>query len=378
MSTYREEKRADRRLEVQLAAEAQLATTQARIAERRAVGEQRRLDQAAAREQDRKDRDERRETWAKRWKTLQTWSATHFIHLLFVPVIGVPAMLSWTAMAAYGSEVFGPIGWGLPAFSEAAAWVFAAANTITRHRHPGAPTWHLQTGTWLFAAVAAVLNFVHGAAGTAHEAGRLDFGVVMALVSVAGVIAHQLITAGPRGTREERADARIRRQAAKREFAVRRAATRVAVAELDEHGQARLVYRPGTVTLQRRFVRRAQLVDAVVPAAPIPVPDLADTLDDEITELLDSTVATEIRNSLGTAETVSDDVVELAGSGARDPRFPELLATAREAINDGRLPKRPTRRQVRELLGCRTQVAGAVRKVLIDHDDDGPTTAAVA
>ena len=139
-------------------------------------------------------------------------------------------------------------------------WAFAIATTWTIRHHPDRPTWHLRAGTWTFAAVAAALNFTHGLTGPGtHGAG---VGVVMALVSVAGVVAHQFITAGPRRSRAERGQARIDRAVARRELAARRAAVRHADAVLDENGHARLIYQPGTVTLTRRHGRTRLLTPA--------------------------------------------------------------------------------------------------------------------
>jgi hypothetical protein len=46
----------------------------------------------------------------------------------------------------------------LPAFSEGAMWAFAAATTLTRHRHPARPLWYLRTGTAVFAAYGAPMR----------------------------------------------------------------------------------------------------------------------------------------------------------------------------------------------------------------------------
>ena len=122
--------------------------------------------------------------------------------LLFVPVITVPAVLSWTAMSEFGARLYGPPGLLLPAFSEGTMWAFAAAVTITVRRHPGRHVWHLRAGIAVFALIGAALNFLHGLTVSTPlfpglPSGPLA-GAVMAIVSVAGVIAHQLITAGPR------------------------------------------------------------------------------------------------------------------------------------------------------------------------------------
>ena len=212
--------RQDRLISAQIDRDREAARVQARIAERQARAQMRReedLARAAARQQARERRAARR-------AARMAWLRGHVLDLLFVPVIVVPAVLAWTAMAAYGGQLYGPPGLVLPAFSEGAMWAFAIATTWTIRHHPGRPTWHLRAGTWTFAAVAAALNFLHGLTGPGtHGAG---VGVVMALVSAAGVVAHQFITAGPRRSRAERGQARIDRAVARRELAARRAAVR--------------------------------------------------------------------------------------------------------------------------------------------------------
>jgi hypothetical protein len=252
-SAWREELRQDRLLRAQIDRDREAARTQLRIAERQALARARREEQhasAAARQQARRARAARRTARA-------VWVRGHVLDLLFVPVIVVPAVLAWTAMAAYGYQVYGPPGLALPAFSEGAMWAFAAATTITRRRHPERPVWHLRLGTLVFAAVGAVLNFAHGMTAPSAAPGPQGLAVatVMAVVSVAGVVAHQFVTAGPRRSRAERGQARIARAAARRELAACRAAVRHATADLDEHGNARLVYEPGLAALTRHHGR---------------------------------------------------------------------------------------------------------------------------
>jgi hypothetical protein len=271
---WREEIRQDRLLRAQIDRDREAARAGLRITERDARARARREDAQArttARRQARRARAACRTAQA-------AWVRAHVLDLLFVPVIAVPAVLAWTAMAAYGSQVYGPPGLALPAFSEGAMWAFAAATTLTRHRHPGRPVWHLRLGTAVFAAYGAALNFAHGM--TAAPVPGVPRGpavaIVMAVVSVAGVTAHQLVTAGPHRPAAERAHARIARAAARRELGARRAALRHAVADLDEHGNARLVYTPGLATLTRRG-GRTQLDHApdghrplaLIPAGPV-------------------------------------------------------------------------------------------------------------
>jgi hypothetical protein len=237
--SWREEARRDRLVGAQIDRDREAARTRGRIAEREAAAAARR----SARAQARADRAARR-------AALAAWGAGHVTDLLFVPVIAVPAVLSWTAMAAYGASLYGPAGRALPALSEGAMWAFAAAVTITRHRHPGRPVWHLRLGTVVFAGFGAALNFAHGLSAYGPVAG-----VVMALVSVAGVTAHQLVTAGPRRGRSDREADRIARAITRRERAARRAAVRRAPVDLDADGTARLVFESGAAALSRRFGR---------------------------------------------------------------------------------------------------------------------------
>jgi hypothetical protein len=268
----REEARRDRLITARIEREAAEARARMRIeADREWEASRTRARQARA---DRRQRA--RQARAERLAGRAAWLREHTIDLLFVPVIAVPAALAWTAMAAYGASVYGPPGVALPALSEGAMWAFAGATTITRRRHPHRPVWHLRAGTVIFAAYGAVLNFLHGMSTAGGPHGPV-VGVSMALVSVAGVTAHQLVTAGPRRTRAERDAARLGRAAARRELAARRAAVRHALIDLDENGTATLLYQPGTARLGRRRGRtrlvRARAPDDELRADPSPNDD---------------------------------------------------------------------------------------------------------
>ena len=215
---WREEMRQDRLIRAQIGQDREAARAQLRITERDARARGRRQDAHArtvARQQAREARAARRQQAharaVARRAARAAWVVRHVLDLLFVPVIAVPAVLAWTAMAAYGSQIYGPPGLALPAFSEGAMWAFAVATTVTRHRHPDRPIWHLRLGTAVSAAYGAALNFAHGMSPAGPGPHGPAAGVVYALVSVAGVIVHQLVTAGPRRSRAERAHARIAR-----------------------------------------------------------------------------------------------------------------------------------------------------------------------
>jgi hypothetical protein len=241
-----EERRQDERLRMEL-----------RLQQEAARAEQRRQDDAAWAEESRKakaakaaSKAEARAERARASLARRKWLHEHTVDLLFVPVIGVPGALAWDAMAAYGTSVWGPLGVALPLFSEGAMWAFDFAIAIRRRRNPDAPVWHLQIGLAVFACFGAALNFLHGTAPTTRSHG-LNKGIAMAVVSVAGVIAHQLVIAGPRKSRAEQELDRFRRAAERRQAAARKAATDMALIDIDEEGHADLVYEPGTYRLSR-------------------------------------------------------------------------------------------------------------------------------
>jgi hypothetical protein len=206
------------------------------------------------RRRDRADRDvrgaARRAERARSAGRALSAAREHAVGLLFVPVIGVPVLLAWSAMAAWGLTVWGPVGVLLPLFSEGGMWAFDFAVALRRRQDPDAPVWHLQLGIAVFAAIGGGLNFTHGMSpGTPHHG--LGIGIPMALVSDGGVAAHQLLIAGPRRARAERHRARLERLIARREHAARMAAARHARVMLDVQGGAALVYRAGTARLTR-------------------------------------------------------------------------------------------------------------------------------
>jgi hypothetical protein len=339
-----------------------------------------RADQSAAAKLARAERDRRAARRAATRTAVAGWVRGHVLDLLFVPVIVVPGVLAWSAMAAYGRTVFGPVGITLPLFSEAAMWAFAFATTLARQA--GRPTGWLTVGVWVFAAVAGVLNFTHGVA-----TGSVGHGVVMALVSVGGVIVHQLVTAAParqRRSRGERTAARLARRAERRINSVRRAAVRGAVADLASDGSARLIYRPGLVAYDRPFWRRARLVPATVPGLPVAVSDSAQRVGEDLAaEIAEYLTGLPTKgsdgnggNTPGTAQTPAPAAPVEPGAAAIAKRLPRLLARARAGIDAGKLAPRPTRTEVQKYLRVRAEVAVAVTHAL-HSNDDGPTATEV-
>lgn len=359
MSSWAENRRADR-----------VAAAEQAREDRKMLLEQRRADRehdARIRaEADEAARDRRKAAWAK----LTDWVRAHVMDLMFIPVIVVPAVLAWTAMAVYGEKIFGGPGVLLPLFSEGAMWVFAFAVPIAARA--GRSTAWLHTGTWVFAAVAGVLNFVHG---VEQPGGGVGHGVVMALVSVGGVVVHQLVHANPMRTRRtatERAALKVEREARRRLHRVRRAAVRQAAARVAPDGTATLIYRPGTFTLRGRF-GRARLAPATVPGLPVTAPDdaVADGLADEITAYLtalpapDAALPGKAAHPTGNAETPLAEVpAELAD------KVGKYVARVRRAIDENKLSAHPSQTEVRKFLRIRSNDAAVVYRVL-NHDNGG-------
>ncbi|MFD9734308.1 hypothetical protein [Umezawaea sp. NPDC059074] len=396
MSTYAENRRADRaaqaeqrRADLAAKTEADLKARQverdARRADQVMLIEQRRATQAADAQRVQAEKAAARDRRARASRAVAGWVSAHTLDLLFVPVILVPAVLAWSAISGYGHDLYGTPGWTLPLYSEAAMWAFAFAVAAARRGYR--PVARLLLGLWVSAAVSATLAFLHGLTATG---GSVTDGVVMAVVAVGGVIVHQIVdtasTAGPRRTREQRAADRLHRLAVKRVDAVRRAAVRTAVADLAADGTATLLHRPGVVGLRRRPWGRARLVAVTVPGLPVaPLPEVdavVDSLTDEISAYLSTLPTVEpippAGNDLdpsGNAET-SDPLllVELAGLPADTAdKVPGYVSRVRAAIDSGRLPAAPSQTAVRKFLRIRSEVAAVVHRVLTHSGPDGPT-----
>jgi hypothetical protein len=393
MSSWREERRKDQAAAAEQARADRVAGAQIGIEQRKADNEARVAAMRVRAEQGRKDRADRRRVRAARLAKLRRWLVEEAPASI---VMGSPMLLAWTAMAAYGHLIYGPVGWILPLFSEAAMIWFALA--VRRARRENRPVGWLRVGLVVFAAQSAVLNFVHGIAG---PAGSWDRGVVMAAVAVGGVTVHQLITAGPRTprSRPERMRGRTARLAQRRVAAIQRAAVGQAVAEMSSDGTVRLVYRAGVVTLQRHgLLRRVRVIEAlpVVPepavaAAPEPlVPGVGPAgspLADEVELWLAAQLAPGGSHTTGTAETPGTaggsatawdppGNQQPGGSGNRlggsaGTTETELLARAWQAIRAGHLPSEPSKRDVQKVLKVRAEVAGRIAKAIKDHDDEG-------
>ncbi|MEU4672435.1 hypothetical protein AB0F91_31780 [Amycolatopsis sp. NPDC023774] len=254
MSTWAENRRADRIADAEQRRADAAAKLDRTLTAAAAQAEQRRADQAAAAGLAKARRADRKAARAAAFARVTGWVDANRVKLPIYLLAMVSAVMAIPAMAGYGQDTYGDwTGNALPALSELGMWAFALAVEVSARRHPDRPTWALKTGVWLFSGVGFALNVLHGL----HRG--WDAAVVMGIVSVAGVIAHQIAVASPRRSRAERDEAKIERQATRKIAKVRTAAVRHAVAEIDEFGDARLVFDAGHFTLTRRPLRRPTL-----------------------------------------------------------------------------------------------------------------------
>lgn len=196
----REERRQDRLVAAQIEREREAARLEARQAE---------LDAADARRLRRAEEraaatEARRAARAETLSALGAWVSEHSIDLMFAPVIGVPAWLGWDAMSNFGQALYGGPGAALPVLSETAMWIFEFAIVRSRRKDPHAAVWPLYVGMVAFALICASLNFMHGLTGPIP--GDIppgpEAGLVYALISVSGIIAHQIVALGGRKRKE--------------------------------------------------------------------------------------------------------------------------------------------------------------------------------
>ncbi|MBK1784551.1 hypothetical protein [Prauserella cavernicola] len=277
-----EQRRADRMVAAEQSRLDADAASARRIRERESLAEQSRRDEQLRAEQRQGEQAERRARRDAKRAKLRAWAAANTVDLLIYPAVLIAFAMAGPSMAIYGAEVYGSaLGWLLPGISELLMLAFAVAVLIARRQDAARPVGMLQAGVWVFAALSAGLNLLHG----------LDkgwsAGIVMAIVAVSGIVAHQLTLATPPRPAAERAAARIARREARKVARVRRAAVRHAVAEIAEDGTARLVYTPGRYVLTGRRGRRLEA--AIVPGSavesdPIELPDWDTALADLIAD----------------------------------------------------------------------------------------------
>ena len=278
---WQDELRANRAAKAEAARLDQAAATGNEIAAMKAAGEEARADRElaaelaakaaeTAEEKAQKRRDDRKARWAK----VTAFAKGHVVDGLIYGIAVVSFVMAASAMAGYGADVYAsPLGRLLPLITELGMWAFAIAVLYARSKDKARPVWGYQAGVWVFGTLAFVTNAAHGAAR------GFDAGLIMGVVSVAGVIAHQLAIATPPRSRAQRAANKLAAARVAKTHAAARAALKRAAAQIDAEGNARLTYAPGTYEVRRR---------RLVPVTADPdIPGPPDSLDAEIAALLD-------------------------------------------------------------------------------------------
>jgi hypothetical protein len=280
--SWQDEHRANRAAKAEQARLEQQAQTGNEIALMKAAGGEARADRELAAELTRQadedarvERDRRREEHKKRWKKLTAFVKGHVVHGLIYSIAVVSFVMAASAMSDYGASVYasGP-GRLLPLITELGMWAFAVAVQIVRKQDRTRSVWGLKVGVWVFGALAFVTNAVHGVTRGP------DAVLIMGVVSVAGVIAHQLAIADPPRSRAQRAADKLAAAQVAKTNAAARAALKMATAQIDADGNARLTFAPGTYQVTRGCLR------AVTPDPDVPGPP--DALDAAIAALLDA------------------------------------------------------------------------------------------
>ncbi|WP_226360946.1 urease accessory UreF family protein [Pseudonocardia sp. ICBG1142] len=266
-ATRAAERREGRALDARLAREAADAAAQRRITEQNARRDRAQADRESAERRRTERRQARATARAAARNRALTWASAHVVELLIYPIALLSFALAAPAMAAYGTTIYGPGGVLLAGIPELGMWAFALAVVASRHRAPDRPVVGLQAGVVLFSLVAAGMNLLHGL-----EQGWTA-AVVMAVVSIAGVAAHQLTLAGTPRSRAERRAARLAALVEAKTDRARRLAARDADAVIDTDGTASLVYRPGTYQVRRRALAATTApgrpIAPTVPVAPV-------------------------------------------------------------------------------------------------------------
>lgn len=369
-----------------------------------ARGQQRREDRAAEAEQARKDAaqrfEQRRQRRAEHGETLRSWvrwAGAHPVDLLMSVIVIVPAVLAWSAMAAYGVGIYGPHGAILPALTEGAMWAFAFASR--QAKAASRPVWMLLIGLWVFAAVAAGLNYTHGVQVS------VGVGVVMAVVSISGVVAHQLHMASdrPLRSRAQRHAAKRERIGQRREHRMAIAATRQAAGQVSADGSVELLVREGTVTVRRNRLVPWRSVVTYGPVLGIGQDGPAsETVADEVEAFLadlDTAGTGSVPNVADTPkpagrdlaadqqrdrgqDTPVPDAEDASEAGSVTPLrsgrswgWDELVAAFWTHVAEGRVT--PTsQRNVRLVLGCSRARARELVALYESRDDGGPAAVA--
>lgn len=357
MSWYaerQEQKREDKRADVELELRQKEFDAEQARKDRKDASAEKRKDREAAE----KRKQERRERRSKAIKAMSATLTENKVALSIYGIALVSFVMSAPAMADYGTRLYEGsawpwTGWLLPIVTELSMWACAFAVHHTRRTTPGASVFWLQVGVALATALAAGLNAMKG-----FTVGW-DASVVMGVVSIAGVLLHQMTVAGKPRSREQRDADKIARQIARKEFDARQAAIRDARVEITAEGAARLVFEPGVYRVGRERKARLGRVGDVLDR-----PGARDVMDDEIAALIDAEIAAEVTRD---RDNDTDDDAPGGGVATLDRPGPE--STPAQQKSSGNASRRGVRlggRQSRSMDELRAELARLVQVGEVD------------
>lgn len=355
MSTWREERRRDEAARAEQARKDREAEREFELKRARLAAEQRRRDREA---EERRKADRQRRRRERRQALLDTVTE-HRVAVAIYGIALVSFVMSAPAMADYGHRLYAGsawpwTGWLLPVVTELSMWACAFAVHHTRRTTPGASVFWLQVGVALATALAAGLNAMKGITV------GWDASVVMGVVSIAGVLLHQMTVAGQPRSREQRDAARIERQIARRERRAREAAIKSAKVEIAADGTATLVFDPGVYQVGRN--RKARLT-RVVSAVDRPGP--RDAMDEAIEALIDGEIAREL--TVGSSPGEDEETGPGGGVATLDRPAPQSSPTPQSSSgNTSRRGVRLGGRQSRSMDQLRAELTRLVQAGQVD------------
>lgn len=355
----------------------------------------------------------RREFGASCWRVLRDYG-------LWVPLIAAPTAMAWHAQAEQGRALYGSIGELLPVLTESAAWVISFE--IGRRMEQGVAVGRARVAMWTVAGAAAAMIFMHGLNAKGWMAG-----VVMAAVSVAGLVMHQIKVsmdaAAKRGEvrqprlglrwlwapwraasasrraavtgqpvtevfddrpREERKLAAVAGRRARR---IRRAAMRQAKGRVFPDGRVALMYASATVELVSSGWFRRPVLQPVDPGHDDWVDSVENWLSLDTQSKPHSGSGTgsqsDDQRELGNLTVLTPGLARVPEPGAEPPQEPSAderaddardLARVRSLIAAGELAAQPTVTDIQTALRIQRKRASQLRRLL--HQDDSGNKAA--
>ncbi|WP_433267253.1 hypothetical protein ACQPZF_00955 [Actinosynnema sp. CS-041913] len=340
-------------------------------------------DRRARREQEARDaaRARRRATRRAVAARLPDW----LLSALWATVIVSPITIAWRSQQDFAATTLhlGWWGWLFPLAVESGAWV--CAFEAHRRRRAGLPVGALPTWMWVLGGVAAAIQLLHNA--TDHG---VVVGVVLAAMSLLGVLLHHVRQSADHAAAEGRSGAQLRRALWRRlryprlswaAAAIHAARTDTPVeaawraAWVDRYGVgpdstrrdrrlARVIVRH-----QRRADRRAAREGALTILGGVIVPVTLTPPDTTAAAGIGEVDPPRAAPDAPGGETA---IVQREHGSGLSAKAAELLPAVQAAITAGDLPARPSARAILARFGGSTKTASEVRDALTDRQEVTP------